>query len=117
VQVFKVSEGEHFASYDLNLEEKVLTVEGVDIDLEAEVQDCQTLITITRTEAGDFVRGLGGKAGYVADIEIPPREYRFEETGEGETMTTERIALPLNLNVVILRLWPFGAEKTMLEEG
>jgi hypothetical protein len=117
VQVFKVSDGENFASYDLNLEEKVLTVGGISIDLESEVQDCQTLITITRTKDGDFVRGLDGKAGYVADIEIPPREYRFEETGEGADIATERTALPLDLNVVILRLWPFGTGKTMQEEG
>jgi hypothetical protein len=116
MQVFRVSEGSNFASYNLNLQEKILTVEGVSIDLEAEVQDCQTVINITRTPGGDFVRGLDGKAEYVADIEIPPRDYRFEEIGEGENIATERIALPLDLNVVVLRLWPFGAGE-MQEEG
>lgn len=117
MQVFKVSEGERFASYNLSLEEKILTVEGVSIDLEAEVRDCQTLIAITRATEGGFVRGLDGKAGYVADIEIPPREYWFEETGEGEAMTTERRAIPLDLNAVVLRLWPCGVENITQEEG
>jgi hypothetical protein len=117
VQLFKVCEGECFASYEVNREEKILSVEGVSIDLEAEAQDCQTLIVITRTEGGGVVRGLDGKAGYVADIEIPPREYRFEETGEGENRTNERVALPLDLNAVVLRLWPCGVEQTTQEEG
>jgi hypothetical protein len=71
MRVFKVSEGENFASYDLNLEEKVLTVEGVGIDLEAEVQDCQTLIPITRTEGVILSGGSAGKRGMWRTVKSP----------------------------------------------
>jgi hypothetical protein len=126
MQVFKVSEGSRFATYTLNEKKKKLTVEGVIVDLEAEVQDCQTLINITRTLDGQCVKGLEGKAGYVADIEIPPREYVIEEAeapvesgGEGNTMgrTSIKTPLPLDLKKVVLRLWPFGTEETINEEG
>jgi hypothetical protein len=132
MQVLKVTEGSRFAEYALNEQTKTLTVEGVVIDLEAETQDCQTLINITRTHDGDCVRGLEGKAGYVADIEIPPREYIIEEIeppvedddeeeaeGGGNTMgrTSTKTPLPLDLKKVVLRLWPYGAEETIQEEG
>jgi hypothetical protein len=124
MQIFKVSEGSKFATYTLNEKKKKLTVEGVIIDLESEVQDCQTLINITRTLDGQCVRGLDGKAGYVADIEIPPREYVIEEApvehgGEGNTMggASTKTPLPLDLKKVVLRLWPFGTEETINEEG
>jgi hypothetical protein len=77
--VFKVCEGERFASREVNREEKILSVEWVSIALEAGARDCRTLTAITRVEGCGVVRGLDGKAGYVADIEIPPREYRFLE--------------------------------------
>jgi hypothetical protein len=115
VQVFKVCEGECFASCEVNREGKILSVEGVSIALEAEARDCRTLRAITHAEGSGVVRGLDGKAGRVADIEIPPREYRFEETGEGEERTTERVALPFDLNAVVLRLRPCGVEQTARE--
>jgi hypothetical protein len=134
MQVFKVSDGSGFADYSVDETKKELSIGGVVINLEDEVQDCQTLITITRAADGRFIRGLEGKAGYVVDIEIPPREYVIEEsevpeeTGEsnsgesgggntmGNTVTTRR-ALPLDIKKVVLRLWPFGAGEIIQQEG
>lgn len=109
MQVFKVSEGTQFASYALDEQTKILTLEGVVIDLEAAVQaDCQNIITITKDMNGEYIRGLEGKGGYVADIEIPPREYVEVESGEGDEKTITRTALPLDTATVVLRLWPLG---------
>jgi hypothetical protein len=111
MQVFKVSEVSKVASYSLNETEKKLTVEGVVIDLETAARDCQTIINITKNCDGKCVASLDGKCGYVADIEIPPREYRTEEFGEGDEKTYEIMPLPLDTATVVLRLWPFGAEE------
>jgi hypothetical protein len=111
MQVFKVSEGTQFASYEVDEQTKTLRLNGIAIDLEAEVQEgCQNIITITRTLEGRFVRGLEGKGGYVADIEIPPRDFTDVETGEGEEKTITRMALPLDTATVVLRLWPIEIE-------
>jgi hypothetical protein len=115
MQVFKVSEGSTAAAYTLNEKEKKLVIGDIVIDIESEVQDCQSLITITRGADGRFIRGLEGKAGYVADIEIPPREYTVEESDAGDGGDTAgspsvRTPLPLDLKKVVLRLWSFDAE-------
>jgi len=112
MQVFKVSEGTNYPDFTLNEREKTLTIEGVRIDLEAAVKDgCQNVLYITRSCCGTCVLGLDGKAGYVADIEIPARQYRQETTGEGDQQKVEDIPLPLDLDTVVLKLWPCGAEE------
>jgi hypothetical protein len=117
MQVFHVSEGPAYPAYSLNEKKKKLTVEGLIIDLEKETKDDQNIINITKGDNGEFILGLGGKKGYVADIEIPPRQYRFEETGEGEDAVTNKIPVPLDLNTVVLKLWPYGAEVVPVEEA
>lgn len=114
MQVFKVSEGSKFAEYNLDEKSKKLTIENITIDLEDAVKDdCLNVLTITRSCCGPCVLGLDGKAGYVADIEIPPRQFRHETTGEGDEEKTQRIPLPLDLNTVVLKLWPYGTEKNV----
>lgn len=118
MQVFKVSDGSKFSEYSLNPKRKKLTVGGIVIDLEDSTLDgCQNILNITRNSDGTCVLGLGGKAGYVADIEIPPRQYRYETTGEGEEEKTEKIPIPLDLNTVVLKLWPYGTEEDSVEGG
>jgi hypothetical protein len=118
MQVFKVSEGSKFTEYSLDNSTKKLTIEGIIIDLEASSLDsCQNILNITRNSDGTCVLGLEGKAGYVADIEIPPRQYRYETTGEGDDEKTDRIPVPLDLNTVVLKLWPYGPEENPVEGG
>jgi hypothetical protein len=116
MQVFHVADGSAYPVYSLNESKKELVIENVVIDLEKETGDDQNIINITRKSNGECVIGLEGKNGYVADIEIPPRQYRFEETGEGEDKKTEKISLPLDLNTVVLKLWPHGTEETVNAE-
>jgi hypothetical protein len=118
MQVFKVSEGSKFAEYALNEKKKKLTIEGIVIELEkVTLDDCKNILNITRNTDGLCVLGLEGKAGYVADIEIPPRQYRYETTGEGEEEKTEKIPVPLDLNTVVLKLWPYGTEEISVQEA
>jgi hypothetical protein len=118
MQVFKVSEGTKFAEYTLNEKERKLTIEGIVIELEkVTLDDCKNILNITRSPDGSCVLGLDGKAGYVADIEIPPRQYRYETAGEGEEEKTEKIPVPLDLNTVVLKLWPYGTEEISVQEA
>jgi len=122
MQVFYVpggSENSKFTSYSLNKNEKKLTVENITIDLEESVlDDSKNVINITRSCCGGHcVLGLEGKMGYVADIEIPPRQFTYRTTGEGEDAKTEQIPIPLDLNTVVLNLWPYGTEEKSEEEG
>jgi hypothetical protein len=112
MQIFHVSDGQKYPEYKLVRSTKKLTIEGVVIDLEAStLDDCQNILNITRDGDGICVLGLDGKAGYVADVLIPPRQYRYQTTGEGEEEKTEKIFIPLDLNTVVLKLWPYGAEE------
>lgn len=108
MQVYYVSEGQQFPVW--SLEGKRLTVEGITIDLEAEMQDCQNVITITKNSDGSCGIGLAGKSGYVADIEIPPVEYQEEVTGEGDEKEVRIRALPLDIDTVVLKLWPVNED-------
>jgi len=111
MQVFKVSEGDKYPEFSLDKKKKILKVENVKIDLEGAVKDgCQNVLYITRNCCdGTCVPGLDGKAGYVADIEIPQRQYRQETTGEGDQEKIIDIPVPLDLDTVVLKLWPHGA--------
>jgi len=122
MQVFYVpggSEDSKYASYTLNEKKMKLTVENITIDLEKSVlDDSKNVINITRSCCdGSCVLGLEGKAGYVADIEIPPRQFEYETTGEGEDEKTVKIPIPLDLNTVVLNLWPYGTEEKSDKEG
>ncbi|MDR1216009.1 MAG: hypothetical protein LBK25_04935 [Treponema sp.] len=127
MQVFKASEGQAYTEYSLDTKhnKKKLTVAGVEIDLEASVlDDCQNILNITRNNDGTCVLGLEGKAGYVADIIIPPREFQYKTTGEGDEAVTEKIPLGIDVNAVVLKLWPITNEcmaeeekQTIIQEG
>jgi hypothetical protein len=107
MQVISIVAGSNLPTWSLNEKKKKLTVEGVVVDLEESVRDCQTIINITN-DNGKAVLGLGGKNGYIADIEIPPREYEFTETGTGTAKVSTKTPLPLDVATVTLKLWPFG---------
>jgi hypothetical protein len=118
MQIVKVKPGKVFPEFVLDEENKMLTVEGIEIDLEAEVKDSQNTISITMGVDGSFIQGLEGKGGYVADVIIPPRKYLFEEVVQEEDPEEEdenegkktqnfiKTPIPLDLETVIIRLWP-----------
>jgi hypothetical protein len=119
MQVFHVVEGQAYPDFTLDTKrgKKKLTIAGVEIDLETVVlDDCQNVLNITMEKDGSCVLGLEGKAGYVADIIIPPREFKYKTTGEGDEAATEKIPQGLDTNTVVLKLWPITNERVAEKE-
>jgi hypothetical protein len=101
---------------DYSLEGAVLTIGGIEVDLEAEQGEQEVIISISNHE-GKIHRGMMACCEYVAEVIIPPRRYEMVEVeasagtfhgGEGEEPAThtERVAVPLDMDSVVLKLWP-----------
>jgi len=111
---------------DYQLEDKILTIAGILVDLEAEQEEQEKVIVITKCgKTGNVVRGMMMPCcQYFAEIIIPPRKYEEIEVedkpvthlegkpkGDEEVTThTENIPLPLDIESVILRAWPVEAK-------
>lgn len=110
-----------FSDYTLN--NGVLTIGGIPIDLQTEQQEQEVIITLCR--CGKVVhRGMMPCCEYVAEVIIPPKKYQtieVEDTSNGSDSTegeeeemeakthTEQVAVPLDLDTVVLHLWPVEA--------
>jgi hypothetical protein len=99
---------------DYSLEGTILTIGGIDVDLEAEEGDQEVIITFSNHE-GMIHRGLMPGCNYVAEVKIPPRKYETVEVegppdgyngGEGPETHTETVPVPLDLDSVVLDIWP-----------
>jgi hypothetical protein len=120
---------ECFSDYALN--DGVLRIGGIPIDVQAEQQEQEVIITLCR--CGSAVhRGMMPYCEYVAEVIIPPRKYQTIEvedtpTGGGSTegeeeeterkMHREQVAVPLDSDTVVLRLWPVEAGQEKEKEG
>lgn len=66
-------------------------------------------LDICRDAYGNLVNGVPGESGrYVAQIDIPPRKYTEEETGQMDEQGHPLIQLqpvPLDMDTVTLTLW------------
>ena len=104
---------------DYSLEGTVLMVGGIDIDLEAEQREQEVVITFS-DHNGMIHRGMMPCCKYVAEVKIPPRKYESVEVGghPADTLSgednkgeepqthTETVPVPLDLDSVVLNLWP-----------
>lgn len=93
----------------------VLAMGNLVIDLAERQGDAQVSMDITR-DGNTLIEGLGGRGGYVACVVLPPKEYDTIETGEVDAMgnrITNRIALPLDTEKVILSLWRYVPENVV----
>ena len=102
---------------DYALDGTALTVGNLTVDLAAEEKDQWVLILFCQCN-GMVHRGLMDMPGcrYVAEASIPPRRYETVEVdgppegwdGDGEPPEThqERVAVPLDVNAVVLKAWP-----------
>jgi hypothetical protein len=104
-----------------------LTIGGISVDLEAEQGDQEVIITFSNHE-GMIHRGMMLCCEYVADVIIPPRKYETvevenehgEDEGEADEKPgthTESVPVALDLDSVMLRLWPVAAQGENEEEG
>jgi hypothetical protein len=114
---------------DYRLVGTVLTVAGIAVDLEAEQENQEKVIAITKCSVTkQAVRGMKPCCEYMADIIIPPRKYETVtvdpppkgkgkgKDGERQEPQAEEKPLPLDLGEVILRTWPVGARGEINEE-
>jgi hypothetical protein len=106
---------------DYSLEGAVLTIGGIEVDLEAEQEDQEVIIPFS-DHNGMIHRGMTPCCNYVAEALVPPRRYETVEVegpptsafsgngeeGDEEVPAThmETAPAPLDLDSVILKLWP-----------
>jgi hypothetical protein len=113
---------------DYSFDGAILTIGGIAVDLEAEQGDQEVIITFS-DHNGMIHRGMMPCCKYVAEVLIPPRQYLSVETegppasftGDGEVLAThmETVPVPLDVDSVILKLWPAedGRQETDMAEG
>ena len=112
---------------DYALDGTVLTVGGIAVDLCAEQEDQEVIITFAAKD-GVMRRGWMPCCNYVAEVLIPPKKYESVEVpsddkpddgdkdesedggGLGKGTQFESVTLPLDVNAVTLRLWPIVEE-------
>lgn len=84
-----------------------VVVAGVEIDCAERQGDSTTLVEVRRNNG---VAQEGGSGAYLAHIEIPPKAYREEDSGEtstdGEEGGTVKVAEPLDPDSIVITLWP-----------
>ncbi|MDR1903757.1 MAG: hypothetical protein LBQ88_15930 [Treponema sp.] len=118
---------------DYSLKDAVLTIGGITVDLEAEQEDQEVIITFS-DHNGMIHRGMMPCCRYVAEVIIPPRRYELieventsinEDDGEEKEMDeepgrhTENVPVSLDIDSVVLKLWPEenGLEEAATAEG
>jgi hypothetical protein len=117
MQIQKVDPNREWFS-DFSMDGVLLTIGEITLDLEMEQQDQEVVIPFGTCE-GNIHRGLMPCCNYIAEVVIPPRRYVVvdfdnephpgEEGSEDETGThTESVPLPLDLDSVVLKLWPIA---------
>lgn len=80
---------------------KICFDDDLTINLAKRQSDDPEHIDVCFDRNGDLVIGAAAGRAYVAEIDIPAREY--ETTGEGEDAVTT--PLPLDMDTVTLTLW------------
>jgi hypothetical protein len=114
---------------DYVIDGTILTVAGATIDLALEEGDQQVMIRFGSCQ-GKVHRGLMPCCVHVADVVIPPRKYQTVEAdgpqqgtsgiGEGGELPathTETAPVPLDIESVVLHLWPLdGIQGEAMQE-
>jgi hypothetical protein len=105
---------------DYSLEGTVLTIGGITVELEREQEEQEVIITFS-DHNGMIHRGMMPCCTYVAEVVIPPRRYETVEVDgppsnafsgdgkegeEGPVQHMETVPVLLDLDSVILKLWP-----------
>jgi hypothetical protein len=114
---------------DYTLEYAILTVGGIAVDLTAEQGDQEAVITFS-DHNGAIHRGMMPCCKYVAEVIIPPRKYdTVEADGPPSGMTSpdnedevpqthmETVPVPLDLDSVVLNLWPVDGQEEAIITG
>lgn len=105
-QIILKQPGQPVADFSVN--GAVVVVAGVSVDCAQRQTDAALTVEI-RVVNG--VAAEGGAGAYLAQVDIPAREYEILEIDEGSQeestpVTRVRQPLPLDPNAVVVTLWP-----------
>jgi hypothetical protein len=98
---------------DFSLVDHILKIGEIPVDLDYEERDQEVIISFTQCD-GEVHRGLMACGDYVAEVVIPPRRYEIvdvddvpkEDSDEEPGTHTESVPIPLDIDSVVLKLWP-----------
>lgn len=84
---------------------KIIFADELMLNLEKYERDDPMHIDVCRDEFGCLCMGLA--SSYVAQLDIPAREYTYEEDGTDEENNPilRKEAVPFNMNKVVITLW------------
>ena len=83
---------------------KVIFDDDLSINLAKREKDDPVHIDVCYDQDGDLVVGAAAGWAYVAEIDIPAREYEYPEVEEGEEPQPP-VPVPLDMDKVTLSLW------------
>ncbi len=103
IQVVHMDEGTKI-DYEI-MGNKIIFDDELMLNLGKYERDDSMHIDVCRDEFGCLCMGLATR--YVAQIDIPAREYSYEETGTDEENNPqyEKVAVPFDISKVKLSLW------------
>lgn len=101
MNIVEMNIGEKIA-YKIN-GNKISLRDELTLDLSKYERDYKVKLDICENKDGILIFGLSDY--YVAQLEIPERQYREETIGENEEAETTRVALAFDINRVTLVLW------------
>lgn len=87
---------------DFSIAGAVVSIAGLEIDCALRQQDALVVVDIRSSGSGASESGQGA---YLAQIEIPARQY-IEVPGETEEDPATREAVPLDPHAISITLWP-----------
>lgn len=94
---------------------KICFDDDLTINLAKRQDDFPVHIDICSDKDGALVIGAASGCFYVAQIDVPAREYEETITGDGEDAEVEREALPLDMDNVTLTLWALENRQEVTE--
>jgi hypothetical protein len=94
---------------------KVCFDDDLTINLSKRQDDWAVHIDVCSDKDGALVIGAASGSYYVAQIDIPAREYEETVTGDGEDAVTERQPLPIDMDKVTLTLWALENRQEVTE--
>lgn len=85
--------------------QKITFDDDLTINLKKREEDYPVHIDVCFDEDGNLVLGTAAGRAYVAEIDIPAREYVYHEPQEGEEQAEPPTPVPLDMDKVTLSLW------------
>ncbi len=102
-----VSPGKHI-EYTTTAKSVIFGDEDLAINLKNREMDEKVVIDICADKQGFLVVGAETGFRYVAQVEIPARQYEEQQAETEDGTTTERVAVPFDIDNCTIYLWDIG---------